>query len=88
MEMEVECNAIGPASNPAGKRFVSIQFGVEQDVTRAQATTGVPALWDNRVVIFLPEEIWKKTGDRFSVGDKFMMNFGGSKIELKRLKKG
>jgi hypothetical protein len=87
MEMEMQCNTIGPASNPAGKRFVSIQFGIEQDVTRAQAATGVPALWDNRVILFIPEETWKSIDGKFTVGDKFVLNFGGSKIELKRVKK-
>jgi len=87
MDLELECHTIGPASNPAGKRLVSLQFGVEQDVTRAQATTGQPILWDNRMIIFVPEEMWKKIDDKFTVGDKFALTFGGNKIELKRMKR-
>ncbi|MBI1974175.1 hypothetical protein HYS54_05155 [Candidatus Micrarchaeota archaeon] len=60
MDAEVKCNTIAPASNTDGKRLVAANFGTEIDVTRAHATTGVPALWDNKAVIFIPEEEWIK----------------------------
>lgn len=84
MNIEVVCFAIGPASNPAGKRFVSINFGIEQDVTRAQATTGMPALWDTRAQLFIPEENWGNLSKKFTVGDQFVLTMTPDNITIKK----
>ena len=84
MESEVKCNTIAPASNSDGKRLVAINFGSEIDVTRAHATTGMPALWDQRAVFFIPEEDWVSLKDKFTVGDRFEIKMSGKEISLKK----
>ena len=84
MPDELICHTIAPASNPSGHRLMTIQFGIEQDVTRAAATTGTPVLYDNKVIVFLAEEDWKRMKDKFTVGDKFSYSFNSGKLELKK----
>ncbi|MBI4214490.1 hypothetical protein HY546_00695 [archaeon] len=86
MELEVKCNTIAPASNADGKRLVAVNFGVELDVTRAHATTGMPALWDNKAVFFVLEEDWLKLKNRFTVGDAFIMKVEGDEVSVRRKK--
>lgn len=83
-EMKVKCFAINPALTPDGQRMVGIHMGLPLDAPKSQVNTGAMALWDPRVVFFIPEKDWQAATEKPNVGDDFTIRVDGAAITVKR----
>ncbi|MCX6768189.1 MAG: hypothetical protein NTY90_05710 [Candidatus Micrarchaeota archaeon] len=84
MEQKVICHTVSPATSVEGKRMFAVLFGIKMDQMKHQTQQGIPVLWDNRIQIFVDEEVWEKMDPKFVVGDAYKLRIEGGAITLKK----